>query len=576
AFAILGYAGYFGIIAGLWSRRASTVFVATTALVLLVGLCDAPYLALDLAPGKGGARLGTERLAQLARPFVAAAGAYTIAIVLRHAIASWVGAPRRHQLIAAAIASVLAMAALRAVPSVWRSASDRAYSETQVVAPDRAGRAELVRWAAARASELRPDAWARAVFETDTHEHFHLTAITGLPTFHLAPQPDLLLRERIENLSPPSLRRFNVRWAIASDRSPTLGDPASEKIIGTFHIREIREWDGQLARIERGTGQLRVLALDSTHVEIDVTASEPVFVVLGTGYYPRWRARHASGVSEPVYAVPSIEGGTLHVVGAWVAPGRTTFTVDGPLPSDHDGRLLAIAALLLALAGIITWSRRRWRLAILRRLARLRCRLPAVISLAIRIGVPLVLVMLFARGCADRGGPMRALELGTGLRPSATVEARLVDGDWETCGYNAITAIFACDQLLVAYDGMASLLNDAPPSWGFNTPAIVASAHRTDVEMRVRVDAELDGTYWMAASDRATVVVSGEASREIDRAIVTYARGPRTIEVRAAVPTSSWQLTMVHEETLVPARPFLAAPPAIAPASVRAIGDRLQ
>ena len=72
---MLSYAGYLGILAGLWSRRASAVYVAATALVLLVGLCDAPYLALDLAPGQAVARLGTERLGQPARPVVAAAGA---------------------------------------------------------------------------------------------------------------------------------------------------------------------------------------------------------------------------------------------------------------------------------------------------------------------------------------------------------------------------------------------------------------------------------------------------------------------------------------------------------------------
>ena len=65
AFALLGYAGYLGILVGLWSRRA-TVFVAAAALALLVGLCDAPYLRSS-SPGQVVARLGTERLAQLAR-----------------------------------------------------------------------------------------------------------------------------------------------------------------------------------------------------------------------------------------------------------------------------------------------------------------------------------------------------------------------------------------------------------------------------------------------------------------------------------------------------------------------------
>ena len=219
AFAMLAYAGYFGILAGLWSRRASVVFVAATALVLLVGLCDAPYLALDLAPGKSVARLGTERLASLARPFLAACGAYAIALFAREAMRGWRAAKPERKAIAAAIVAILSVALVRVVPSVWGSASSRAFQETQAFAGDPQGRAELVRWAQQRVAELRPDAWGRAMFESDTHEHFHLTAITGLPTFHMGPQPDLLLRERIEDSSAESLRRFNVKWVISEGSS---------------------------------------------------------------------------------------------------------------------------------------------------------------------------------------------------------------------------------------------------------------------------------------------------------------------------------------------------------------------
>ncbi|MEJ7601537.1 MAG: hypothetical protein WKG01_26770 [Kofleriaceae bacterium] len=376
AFAMLGYAGFFGIIAGLWSRQARMVYLAAVSLVLMVGLCDAPYLALDLAPGLGVARLGTERLAQLARPFIAACGAYAIWIFIRHAIESWRGAKPTQRLVAAAVIGVMTASVARVIPALWRSTSTRAYNESQVLAPDPLGRAELGTWAKARAAELRPDAWARAVFETDTHEHFHLTAETGLPTFHLSPQPDLLLRERIEDLSAESLARFNVRWAIASGRSPQLGDPETEQVVGGFTIREITAWDGKFARIERGTGEVRVSKLDDRVVEIEVIAKEPVLVALGTGYYPRWRARHACGTWHPVYAQPPTPDGRLHVVAAWVAPGKTTFTVDGPLPSDGKGRLLAILALLVATASIVVWRVTRWRIRVLRRLARLRSLLP--------------------------------------------------------------------------------------------------------------------------------------------------------------------------------------------------------
>src|SRR5262249_40535393 len=150
----------------------------------------------------------------------------------------------------------------------------------------------------------------------------------------LGAQPDLLLRERIEDGTAESLARFNVRWSIGIGRPPALGDPATEHQLGTYFIREIAGWDGKFARIERGTGTVRGTRLDDRVVEIEVAAPGPVLVALGTGFYPRWRARHASGAEEPVYAYPATPTGSLHVMSAWVAPGRTTFTCDGPLPSD--------------------------------------------------------------------------------------------------------------------------------------------------------------------------------------------------------------------------------------------------
>lgn len=571
AYAMLAYAGYFGILAGLWSRRAIVVFISAMALVLLAGLCDAPYLVLDLAPGQSVARLGTERLASLARPFLAAAGAYAIALFAREAMRGWRAAKPERKAIAAAIAAILSVGLARVIPSVWSSASARAAGETQAFAGDPAGRAELTRWARQRADELRPDAWARAMFESDTHEHFHLTAITGLPSFHLAPQPDLLLRERIEDSSPESLRRFDVRWVISEGSSPSLGDPDTEREFGTFRVREIKAWDGQFARIERGSGTVRVLALDDAHVEIDVTATEPVLVALGTGYYPRWRATHASGADEPVYAMPSIEGGSLRVVSAWVAPGKTTFTVDGPLPSDGKGTVWTILALVLAIGIVIAWRVRRVRVRLLRRAARFHRRLPTFARVAAQAGVPVLVIVLFAKGCADTHGPMRALELGNGVTSNAVVQARTTDGDWEDCGYSTITAIYTCEGLLQAYDGMTSLLNDARPSWGFNTPGIVASAMRDEVEMRVRVAGELAGTYWMAASSTTTLTVTNEQPRDAERAVIVYGGGRRTIELRAAVPKTQWSVTFVREDTIVPSRGFLVKPPDVAPAAIRGL-----
>jgi hypothetical protein len=573
AFAAIEYLGYFGILAALWSRRAALVFVAASGFVLLLGLCDAPYLGLELVPGQGVARLGTERLAQLARPFVWAASGYGMAIIAGHARAGWLGATQPRRLIAAAILGIIAAATLRTVPSVWTSASDRAANEARAYAADPLGRRELEHWAAERVREIAPGAWARALFEQNTHEHFHLTAITGLPSFHMSAQPDLLLRERIEDTSDASLARFNVRWVIAMGRSPSLGDPGSERALGSYRIRELAGWDGKFARIERGAGELTVTRLDDRAVEVEVTGTtEPVLVALGTGYYPRWRARHASGAAEPVYAYPSIPGGRLHVVAAWLAPGRTTFTVDGPLPSDGDGRALGVLAALAAAAGVALWSRRRWRWWALRGIARVRQGSRGAGQLAIRAGVPLVLAILFARGCIDLDRETRALELGSGLRATASVEARRL-GEWRACDYVRLTGTYDCDGLVTAYDATANLINDAPPSWGFNTPAIAAQADTVGVEIRIRLRARLSGRYYAAVSDGdVQLAVDGEPTRRFWRQQLVYGdRGARAIEIRAQVPMTVWELSFVREDTVVPDRPFLAPPPDEPPARVRAI-----
>ena len=573
AFAMLSYAGYFGLIAGLWSRKAATVFVSATALVLLVGLCDAPYLAFDLAPGPGVARLGTERLAQLARPFVMAASAYGISIFVGQAIRAWKGAPRNRILIAAAIIGIMTGAVLRAAPSMWWNAALRASNEARAYPPDHEGRMELTRWARVQAATISPQTWSRAVFETDTHEHMHLTAETGLPTFHNSWLPDLLLRERIENLSEASLRRFNVRWVIASGHDPAIGDPTTQFELGEFRIRQIAAWDGKFARIESGTGDVKVLRLDDRAVEIEVTGTtEPVLVALGTGFYPRWRATHASGADERVYAMPSVPGATLHIVSAWVAPGKTTFTCDGPLPSDHNGRILSILAALIAAAGIIIWHRRRLRIPLLRRVARLRA--PRFVALAIRYGIPAACILLLARGCLQSRDVAKSLGLGTGLRATATVEARLGDtDDWHDCGYSRVDGSYYCDGIVEAHDGMTALLNDAMPSWAFNTPGIVITPQDPRAEVRIKLKARLSGTYFTANSGTATVSISGEESISTTRKILSYADdGEREITIQATLPAAeAWSFTFVRSDTVVPERPYLVGPPAVPSPQIRAI-----
>ncbi|MBL9013779.1 MAG: hypothetical protein JNL83_06365 [Myxococcales bacterium] len=574
SFSMVEYAGYFGLIAGLWSRRAAAVFVSAASLVLIVGLCDVAYLAFDLAPGQGVARLGTERLVQIARPFVMAASAYGIALFVAAARSAWKDAPRSRRLIAAALIGLMTAVVARSAPSVWWNAASRATDMARAYPPDRTGREMLTSWAHGQAEQLRPDRWARAVFETDTHEHMHLTAQTGLPTFHNSWLPALLLRERIEDLSPESLRRFNVRWVIAQDKDPTLGNPLTQLSLGSFRIREVADWDGRFARIERGTGEVKTLRLDDRAVEIEVTGTtEPVLVALGTGYYPRWRATHASGAAEPVFAMKSHPNATLHVVAAWVAPGRTTFTCDGPLPSDGKGRWISILAALCAVAGVAVWLRRKLRIGVLRRLALARAKAPRLLELGVRYGVPALCVGLLARGCLESRGVTRALELGSGLRAAAAVEARFEGGEWERCSYSRVDGGFACPGLLEAHDAMTAQLNDAMPSWGFNTPGIVATAEAGGVEIRITLTEKLDGTYWTATNAAATISIEGMEAFTVGRKIVAISdQGEREVTITATLPvTEQWSFTFVREDTILPERTYLEPPPVAAPPEVRAI-----
>lgn len=550
-FGMLGFAGYFGVLAGLWSRRAAVVYIAAVGLALVVGLCDLPYLALGIAPSKTVARLGVERLVQIARPFLGAAAAYAIAILGRHAVAAWRTATNKR--LAAGVLGLCAAVLLRVVPNAWEDLTGRAVAEAHVFAPDPVGRQQLTAWA--RKLNISADRYARIVFEEDTHEEMHLLAETGVPVFHMGPIPDLMLRERIEDLTAPSLARFDVRWAVGlAGRSPSIGDPNSEVALGQYRIREIPTWDGKFARIEKGEGTVTTTRLDDDAVTIDVHASAPVLVALGTGYYPRWRATHADGRDEPVYALPGIDNGKLHVVAAWVEPGVTTFTCDGPLPSDHDGLLFSILAMLAAVTITIVWATRfRWR--VLRQLAIVR--IPRVG----RFAVPVVLLLLVAKGVLDGRAPMRAVRLGTGVRATATVEARTAGQVWETCGYENLTGHYRCPGLAAVYDATSRVLNDAEPSWGFLAPAIVAT-HETDgVEIRVRLSGRFTGTY-LAASTAVSALELGSDAHEIgaQTTLELTDSSERVLELVAPLDVERYEFAMVRADAIDVAREFPLPP----------------
>lgn len=574
AYSLFVFASYLGMLIGPWTRRAEVIFVAVVGFVMMLGLCDSMYLALGLAPGRAFARLGAIRMMMLARPFVFAGAAWVIGVIVRNANSTWNLAPRRQRIAAAALLGVLGFSFMRVVPEYWSAETDRAVSESMHFAPDRAGGEQLEQWANGEMAKMTPATWGRALFLVSTHEHMHLTAKTGLPTFHLSAIPDLLLRERIEDSSPESLARFNVRWIVQYGAAPNLGDAASEKRLGNFYVREVEDWDGKFARIEQGQGTVDVVKLDDDRVEIDVKSAGPVLVALGTGYYPRWRATHASGANEPVYALPTIPKGDLHVVSAWVAPGRTVFTCDGSLPSDGRGRFLSLFAALLAAAGTILWT--RWRVRTLRYLARGRAVLGRRLRRASEYAVPVVIIGLLVIGIARTRGPATAFLVGSaGVRPVATVETRVGAEDWETCSFSPLTGVYRCDGVVNVSDGSVNILNDAPPSWPFLTPAITATPELPGVELRITRKLRLGGSYWVGAN-RGTVTLSSgtDFKQEFStRKVLEIPEGNYEMQLDTQLTDgTTTSIAIVQEGTLVPERPYLAAPPATPPASVTSIG----
>ncbi len=577
-YSALVFASYLGMLFGPWTRRAEVIFVSIVAFVMLLGLADSAYLSFGLAPGKSVARLGVIRIMMLARPFVYACAAWVIGTLYLYVRTAWRAPARRPRIrwIAPALVGVLAVTFARLAPEFWSSETDRAVSEATKFAPDLQGESQLEAWAEAEMAKATPQAFGRALFEETTHEHLHLTARTGMPSLHLPPIPDLLLKERIEDTSPESLARFNIRWVIASGTSPSIGDANSERVLGQFHIRDIREWDGKFARIESGTGTVETTRIDDDVVEINVTAPGPVLVALGMGYYPRWRAHHQSGAAEPVYALPTIKGGKLHVVAAWVAPGKTTFTCDGPLPSDGKGRILSLVAALLALAGVITWRVPPWRYRVLRRFALLQARLRAAANRIWEIAIPLAIGGLLVWGIVrQRAGAGAVLVGSSGIRPSARVEARSGNGDWQTCRFSPLTGTYRCAGIASVYDGTINLLNDAPPSWAYITPAILATSQSPATEIRVTRELRLAGTYWAASTGTDAKMTAGDFSHELttNRAMMQIPKGTYTVQLTTRVPEgpNPTALTLVEQSTLITDQSYLVAPPPQPPGAVSAI-----
>jgi hypothetical protein len=554
AFSALVYIGYAATFVGLISRRAIPIFVAVTVIAMVLATFDAPYLSLGLAPSRFVARLGSMRFYMLVRPFVFIAAGYLVCAVAPYVRARWQQVDRRSLLIPAFIAGVLGGVGIR----FGCQASTHLVSGVHVSANHHQPDTEpFVAWAREQMKSQAPDHFGRAVVIDTKAYYAHITSLARMPTLSPGPLPVVLLRERFETLEPDSLRRFNIRWVVSADSSKemVLGDPTTEQRLGSFRVREYKEWDGQFARIEKGTGRAVVTRLDDDGVDVDLRdTTEPALVALGMGYYPRWHAIGPDGKSLAVYAFPATVGGNRHVLAAWLPPGTTHFRSDGSLPSDSDGTVLSISAALSMIALVIAWSRRRYRSFLLRWFARMRRtrRLP---RFAPHLVVALVAASILVWGAIASSEPARALQLGSGIRPTATVEYKAADGTWTECDYLHSIGEFRCDTRAAIRDTTVALVNDEQVGWPYTTPAFaIFPLEGSLIHVRVTFERRLAGTYWTKSTDTPvdiTIDSAAPVTTDKQRAIELVDRD-HTIVVQAPPTAVPIWVTFVREDTLLP------------------------
>jgi hypothetical protein len=570
------HAGHLGALVALLSRRAAPTLIAGFAGILMAGLFDQLYTLLDLMPSFETARFQMVRLPSSAKSALYVCGAYLVDTALAH-VRTWqperspaMSSSNRRGALLGALLALAAFALVRsAVPYFESFTRDVRWWANREV-PDSEGLRALTDWARERNAELRPDRYGR-LWDQDERRTFlvyHVNAESGLPTLWLGPtQPLFFLRERIEDASPESLRRFNVRWVMRADRSPSLGDPATERRFGRYIVRELPQWDGRFARIERGQGEITVKHLDDERVVVELAGTtEPALVALGMGYYPRWRASHASAGELPVYALPAFDDAQLDVVAAWLPPGETTFRPSGSLPSDGRGRV-STALAVLGIGGFLA-SRRHERLrqgllSLWTRASSWTARHAAWLAVATATSAALV---CFGAAFVASRRPAAALQVGNGLRAAARVDIRRAEGPWRRCRYRALSGTYRCPGNVVVQDVVANLLNDAPPSLPFNVPAIQISAGSADDEVAVTLQAELAGRYWAGTNGAAVQLgIAGEPAAELSRFQSQHdlspSDGPRQIALLAKVPTKgALQVAFVQRARLDPERAYPRAP----------------
>ena len=500
SFALVLGLGIVGVLFGLAARRPAPLVTAATIVALLLADSDAPYLLSGVAETRAFTRLQPFRFLALARPLLFAQAAYALDLALAGFRARVRPFPTTSRPWRVAVGGVLLLVVLRgAVPyAMNRVAEVRGRTQSEV--PDPAGFRALVDWAGTQVGDRLPGRFARLMYQGDSDSNWihHVAAETGLPVFFLdESSPVGVGRERIEDSSADSLRRFDVRWIASKGEPPTLGDPATERRFGRYYVREWPEWDGKFARVERGAGEVIVTDLRNQKIEVELRNTDrPALVALGTGYYPRWRAHLDGGREVPIYAEPSVAEGWSRVPAAWIPPGRATFTPDGPIPSDGGGRVAAVAAVLLALSIAVASRARVARRRVLRAAVAAR---RAIRSRRRSITVAAAILIVSGLALAATGAaraPVNVVSLTSGWSGAAVVESRTAaDGSWSECPYSRVAGVFNCRERGQVGASTATIPSELGSGNAYLAPAVMAWPGLPDTTFRIRLARRLAGSY---------------------------------------------------------------------------------
>jgi hypothetical protein len=557
--------GYVGMLAGWLSRRAAPTLLACFATVLLLGLIDQPYTLLDLSGSLGSSRFQSVRLASAAKVSVYVCAALLFSTLLTNLTRNLRAQDR---LRFGALAAVCLFLGVRVTLPYFDKLAAQIRQTAHWNVPETDDLERLIAWAKVEAGKVQPGAYARLLDQDPRrfYEVYHLNAESRLPALWFGSASAIFLRERIEDLSPESLARFNVRWIMQRGAPPAIGDASKQLQFGSYYLREVPGWDGRFARIERGGGSVMVTRLDNDQVDVELRGTDqPALVALGTGYYPRWQAWHAERAL-PVYAHPTIPGGKLRVPAAWIPPGRTSFRPTGSLPSDGSGTPVSVLALVAALGVVVLEKRASLRRRALRYAARARTwltrhRFMLGAAAALAVSVVLLVTSISAK---LRAAP--AMKLGNGLLAAARVSARATGGDFRECEYSPLRGGFRCRGAVSVKDTLGSLLNDAPPSTAFAVPVVRFEPGRTESEVRVRLRTRLTGEYWAATNGPPVIVtVEGREPVSIDhqQRELSYPAGTGTLDVTIQVKLSAGspvELAFVRRNRLDPERNYPSAP----------------